>query len=308
MSYFAKILRFGIITATVLQSALAAANPIKIGIGIDAAFAPFFIAQQRGAFKRAGLDVDLVRFTQGGESLDAAVAGQVQVVASAEMTTMIRLPRADLRPLVIYEESGNYIKLVARAGINSVQQIKKFGVVKGSSSEYATFKTLQKFGLDRQSVQLLPTAPPELPALMTRGDIDAFFAWEPWPAIGLKQGGKVLQTSGDVGYTFAMWLTVSGAWLDANRDAAKKLIEVIAETNRQIIADPVKASEDLQAQTKLSAADTVAFLRDTKWRVRNFTAADIESYDQVADFLASQKVTPVKVDVRKSLQQGFYKE
>lgn len=309
MSYFSKLARLAVAAVAVVSSTLAMAEPIRIGTGIDAAYAPFFIAQQRGMFKKAGLDVELVRFTQGGEAVDAAVAGQVHIVGSAEMTNMIRLPRADLRPLAIYEESGTYIKLVVNPKITSPQQIKKFGIVKGSASEYSTFRALQKFGIDRAAVQTMNAPPPELPALLARGDIDAFFAWEPWPGIVLKQGtGKVLATSGEVGYTYAMWLNVNGAWLDANRDAAKKLVEVLAEADRAIVADPAKAAQDLQAQTKLPAADTIGFLKDTKWKVRNFTQADIESYDQVADFLFTSKITPTKIDVRKYLQTGFYKE
>ena len=73
-------------------------------------------------------------------------------------------------------------------------------------------------------------------------------------------------------------------------------------------ADPVKASEDLQAETKLPAADTIGFLKDTQWKLRDFNAADLESFDQIADFMLMQKITAAKVDFRRSLQVGFYKE
>ena len=307
-----KKLRHAIVGIVAVQSLLcaagASAETIKFGLGIDAAYAPFFVAQQRGDFKKAGLDVELVRFTQGGEAVDALVAGQIQVSGAAEMTTILRLPRGDLKPLAIYEESGTYIKLAVRPGITSGSQIKKFGVVKGSSSEYATYKAMQKFNIDPKSVQLVGSAPPELPALMARGDIDGFMVWEPWPGIAVKQGGSILATSGEVGYTYAMLLTVSGKWLEANKETAAKILKVLEESNKGIAADPVKASQDLQAATKLPAADTVGFLRDTKFKVRDFTPADVASYGEIADFLVNQKISPVKVDASKYLQQGFWKE
>jgi NitT/TauT family transport system substrate-binding protein len=286
----------------------AAAEPIKIGVGSDAAYAPFFIAHHRGLFKQAGVDATLIRFAQGGDAMDALIAGQVVMSGAAEQTTMIRMTRGDVRPLAIYEQSGTYLKLVARPPIADVMQIKKYGVVKGTVSEYCTFKTLLKFGIDRQSVQTIASGPPELPALLVRGDIDAYFAWEPWPTIGLKQGGRVLHTSGDVGYAYTMWVSVSGAWLDANPAAAKALVAALAEADRQIASDPVKASEDLQAETKLPAADTIGFLKDIQWKLRDFAPADLESFDQIADFMLMQKITTAKVDFRKSLQVGFYKE
>jgi NitT/TauT family transport system substrate-binding protein len=308
MNFLFAFLRRLCPVALLLFGSFALAQPIKVGVGIDAAFAPFFVAQQRGLFKQAGLDVTLVRFAQGGEAMDALAAGQVMLGGSAEMTTMVRMSRADLRPLAIYEQSGSYIKLVARSPITEVSQIRKFGIVRGSSSEYAAVRALQKFGVDRQSVQLVPVSPPEMPALLARADIDAYFAWEPWPDLGRKQGGRVLLTSGDVGYAFAMWLTASGPWLQANPEAAKKMLAVLAEVNRQIVADPVKASEDLQAQTKLPAASTLDFLKSTQWKVRDFTPADLEGYEQIAEFMAAQKITPTKVDVKRSLHVGFYKD
>jgi len=308
MKLLPKFLRRAWPGLLLLIGSCALAEPIKVGVGIDAAFAPFYVAQQRGLFKQAGLDVTLVRFAQGGEAMDALAAGQVAIGGSAEMTTMVRMSRADLRPLAIYEQSGSYIKLVARSPISEVSQIRKFGIVKGSSSEYATVRALQKFGIERKSVQLVSVSPPEMPALLARADIDAYFAWEPWPELGRKQGGRVLLNSGDVGYAFAMWFTASGPWLEANPDAAKKMLAVIAEVNRQIVADPAKASEDLQAQTKLPAGSTLEFLKETQWKVRDFTAADLEGYEQIAEFMAAQKITPSKVDVRRSLRLGFYKE
>eukprot|EP01031_Cornospumella_fuschlensis_P019344 gene19344-23706_t len=51
-----------------LSLAPAGAEPIRIGMGVDPSHSPFFVANQRGLFKKAGLDVNLVRFTQGGEA------------------------------------------------------------------------------------------------------------------------------------------------------------------------------------------------------------------------------------------------
>ncbi len=69
------------------------AQPINVGVGIDAAYAPFFIASHRGLFKKADLDVNLIRFAQGGEGVDAVIAGQAQLAGASEMTTLVRLPR-----------------------------------------------------------------------------------------------------------------------------------------------------------------------------------------------------------------------
>lgn len=310
MKPFSLVGRMFSAAALVLAFAGAArAETIPVAIGNDAAFAPFFVAQNRGLFTKAGLDVKLTRYAQGGEALDAVVAGQAVLGGAADQTTIIRLGRTDtLRPLFIYEESGTYLKAVARPAVTGPADVKKLGIVKGTVSEYSAAKMLETFKIPRESVQFVTSGAPEFPALLARGDIDAYFAWEPWPTIGVRSGGKILMTSGEAGYAYTMWLTASAAWLEKNEKDARAVMAVLAEADRLITADPAAAAEDVQAVTKLPAKDTLPLIRDLTFKVRDFSAADRKSFASIADFLVAQKVTPAKVDVDRFLQAGFFKE
>ncbi|MFX5812994.1 ABC transporter substrate-binding protein, partial [Acinetobacter baumannii] len=88
-----------------------------------------------------------------------------------------------LRPLAVTYQSKTYVKLVARKAITSADKIKKFGIVAGSVSEYVTGLTLKTLNIDAAKVEMVRSGPPELPALLARGDIDAYFVWEPWPTL-----------------------------------------------------------------------------------------------------------------------------
>ena len=301
-----------ILTATA-TAAVADSPPIRFAVGVDPAFTPIFLAKHEKMFEEAGLNVQLQQFTQSNEGLDSINAGLTDLVGAAEPGTLTRITRGDIRPLAIYEQSGKYIKLVVKDGISDVKQIKKFGIVPGSVSEYATHKLLDKFKIDLQSVQLITAGPPELPALLANKSIDAFFAWEPWPSVGIRQGGKVLMTSADVGYTYTMWLSANGSWLDKHRDEAKKVVATLAKACA-VVQDGI-AKNDLsrpiaanRALAKLPPDQTTSFLRDVECVVRDFTSDDLESYDQIATFLHQAKMTPVKADFRKVMQLGFFKE
>ena len=293
--------------------AAADAPPIRFAVGIDPAFTPMFLAKHEKMFEEAGLNVQLQQFTQSNEGLDSINAGLIDLVGAAEPGTLTRITRGDIRPLAIYEQSGKYIKLVVQNGITDVKQIKKFGIIPGTSSEYVTHRLLDKFKIDPKSVELVNAGPPELPALLAGKSIDAYFVWEPWPSVGIKQGGKVLMTSADVGYTYTMWLSANGAWLDKNRDAAKKVVATLAKAC--VVVQEGVASGDLsrpvaanRSMAKLPREQTESFLRDVECVVRDFTPEDLESYDQIADFLHQAKMTPVKADYRKVMQFGFVKE
>jgi len=145
------------------------------------------------------------------------------------------------------------------------------------------------------------------PALLARGDIDAFFAWEPWPTNGVKQGGRVVMTSKDVGYVDTMWITAAAGWFDANPEPARGILKVLARACEIVVHDPARAAAAVQAVTRIPVAQTLTALKDMDAGVRDFTDADFQSYDGIAAFLAQQKMTPGVVDFRRVLQRGFYK-
>lgn len=295
-------------SVVMLGAAPLAAEPIRIGIGVDPSHSPFFVASQRGLFQKAGLDVNLVRFTQGGEAVDALVAGQVDLADAADQTTMIRMARAPLLPLAIFGESGRIIKLAASAKISDIKDIKKFGIVKGSVSEYSAIKALKTAGIDPKSVQMVPAGPAELPALLMRGDIDGYFLWEPWPALAVKQGGKILMTSGEAGYSYTLWITTTPAYYEKHKPELEKLLGVLKDADEIISKEMDAAAKDVNAQTKVPLPDVLAIMKDTTWKVRDFTPADIATFEQVAQFLADNKATPSLLDVRALVKPGHVKE
>jgi NitT/TauT family transport system substrate-binding protein len=281
--------------------------PIKIGVGSDPVFASFYLAAHEKMFAAENLDVVVQPLSDGGEALNSLVAQQVHLGVAAEPTHMVRFARAEMRPLAIVYQSGRYIKMVLGKDVESPDKAKKFGIVAGSVSEYSTQLLLKKYGIDPGTVQMVKSGPPELPALLARGDVDAYFAWEPWPTNGVRQGGRVVMTSKDVGYTDTMWITPTAGWLEANGDAARGILKVLAKACDIVVKDPPRAAAAVQAIIKMPPSQTLMLLKDMDPGVRDFTDADYQSYDSIAAFLAERKITPGLVDYKRVLQRGFYK-
>ncbi len=296
-----------VVAATRPTALLAQDAPFKIGVGSDPVFSSFYLAAHEKMFEAEKLNVAVQLYADGGEAMNALVAQQVSLAAAVEPTNMVRFARAELRPLAVVYQSGRYVKMVVGKDVESLEKIKKFGIVAGSISEYCTLLALKKIGLDRDAVQMVKSGPPELPALLARGDIDAFFAWEPWPTNGVKQGGRVVMTSKDVGYTDTMWITAAAGWFDANPETARGILKVLARACEIVVNDPARAAAAVQAITRIPVAQTLTALKDMDAGVRDFTDADFQSYDGIAAFLAQQKMTPGVVDFRRVLQRGFYK-
>ncbi|MGO4852920.1 ABC transporter substrate-binding protein [Phaeovulum sp. W22_SRMD_FR3] len=284
-----------------------AAAPLRIGVGSDPVFAAFFLAAHEKLFEAEGIEVSLQPYAEGAEAMNALVAGQVDVSAASESSTMVRMPRAELRPLAVVYHSGKYVKLVLREGIADPGEIRRFGLVPGSISEYCTGLTLQHFNLDPAQVEMIPSGPPELPALLARGDIDAFFAWEPWPATALTQGGHVALTSADVGYVDTIWATASAAILGSNPEGLQAMLRALAKASDITQSDPARAAEGVRAITRIPVETSLKAFKDMTLGVRDFTDADFISFDGIASFLADHKVTTGLVPYRDVMQRGFYK-
>lgn len=305
--------RAAVVVAALLAAADASAQglstaPIRFSVGIDAAYSQVFLAQHEQLFQAAGLTVEVRQYPQGGDGVDAMVAGQMELSGSAEPTVLIRSLRADLRAIAVMGQSGKYIKLTARPGIAEIKQIRKFGIVPGTVSEFSTAKLLTKYGIAPGSVEMVKSGPPQFPALLSRGDVDAYFLWEPWPANGVKLGGTVLLTSGEVGYSYNMWVIAPAAWLDTHKAEATALLGMLAKACQRVNADPAKAAVANQAVAHIPPQTTLDLLKDVDCKVRDFTPADIATYKEIADFLVDRKITPTKADVDKVVQVGFYKE
>jgi NitT/TauT family transport system substrate-binding protein len=300
---FAAMLATAFATSANAQSK----EPFKFATGVDAAYVSIYLAKINKLFEKHGVNVEILQFTQGGDSLDSVVAGQTVMGSAAEPTTLIRTARTDIKVLGVIGQSATYIKLVVRPGINDVKDLKKLGIVPGSVSEFSTEQMLVKYGIDPKSVEIIKGGPPEFPALLSRGDVDGYFLWEPWPTNGVKQGGKILLTSGDVGYAYNMWVSADAKWLAGHEADAKALLAALAEGCEIARADPARAAAAVQAEAKIPAATAADMLKEVQCVVRDFSDADMATYQKIADFLTSRKIIPNKLDVTKIVLKGFYK-
>lgn len=281
-------------------------EPIKIAVGVDSAFVAAYVAKRNKLFEKRGVNVELVQFTQGGDGLDAVVAGQIPIGGGGEPTTMLRAARADLKVLGVISQSGTYIKLVVKPEISDPKQLKKLGIVPGSVNEFVTEQMLAKYGVDPSTVTFVRAGPPEFPALFARGDVDGYFLWEPWPANGVKQGGKILLASGDVGYVYNLWLSANGAWLEKNTAAAKSIMAALSDACELVRADPAVGAAAVQAEAKIPAAIATDMLKEVQCVVRDFTPSDLSTYEKIAAFLKSKKLLPAEFDAKKIFQVGFF--
>lgn len=284
----------------------AAGPTIRIGVGIDASYAPFFLADAKGLWAKHGVNVELVQFGQGSEGVNNLVAGQVQMSGNSDTTTISMLPQdPDLGSLMVYEQSGKYLKVVLGPKVTSPAKIRKMAVSPGLS-ELAATRFLESKGIDPKSVDFVTADPPEIPALMKKGDVDAYVLWEPWPTKGVAQGGRILENTGAYGVTYSQWLLTSAAWLKANPDTATKVAQTLEEAARLTESDPNAAAQATEKAVKVPAAQTLTAIKEIDFATRDFTDADLKGYADTAQFFVDTGKVKAEPDVTKAVQRGWF--
>jgi NitT/TauT family transport system substrate-binding protein len=281
---------------------------VRLAVGVDASYAPFFLADEKGLFKKHGVNVQVVQFGTGGEAVDAIASGQIQMAGSSDVTTIGKVQQnPDLRGLLIYEQSGRYLKVVEGKKISAPSQIKKMAIVPGLS-ELAAIRFLESKHIDAKSVKFITADPPEIPALLQKGDIDAYVLWEPWPTKGVQLGGKIGGTTGDYGLSYVQCLITGNKWLSANQGTAVNVAKALNEAAQLTESDPQAAAQATMKATKIPVAQTVSAVKEIDFKVRDINAADLKVADGTAEFYVQTGKLKSKPDVRTLMVQNWFSQ
>ena len=178
-----------VIAALVLSSGLALAQKVTISVGGAGClcYLPTMLAQELGEYKKAGLDVEIVDFKGGSQSLTAVIGGSADVV-SGYFDHCVNLA-AKNQPLVAFVTYDRYPGLVLivspkHAGeIKSIKDLagKKVGVsAPGSSTDFFLKYLLKKNGVDPNSTAVIGVGlGATAVAAMEQGQIDAAVMLDP---------------------------------------------------------------------------------------------------------------------------------
>ena len=266
--------------------------PFTLAVGVDPVFTPVFVAAEEGLFAEEGLQVDVRQFSNAGEAADALVAGGVDVAGVPDYNLLARAPRADLSAFGIYaEDHGDYVKVVSAKDVSEPREMKTMGVVPGTYSEYAAAKLLEDAKVDPSTVKFVPSGPPELPPLLSKGEVDGFVIWPPWTTRAEESGdGKILMTTRDYGLGTVLTMSTTDTWLQDHRSEAQALMRAMTAATKLAEQDPAKAAAAASKAAKLPEPLTESAVGELDFKVRGFTSEDRRSFDEIGDYLVERDV------------------
>ena len=180
-----------VIGASAIMAPVARADDVvRVGEGPFLTGGGFFVALERGYFKKMGLDIQIKLFNDGALAVPSMLAGELDVslmTANAGFfnsvakgaSMIVVLDRGNNSPGYGYTAT-NVTQALYDQGVRSAADFaklkgKKIGIgALGSINQYTTAKALQKAGLDpRKDVQWIAGASqPDLMKMLGQGQVD----------------------------------------------------------------------------------------------------------------------------------------
>jgi NitT/TauT family transport system substrate-binding protein len=195
------------LAALLLSSGLALAQS-KVTLAIGGAgclcYLPTVLAKQLGEYEKAGINVDLIDFKGGSESLKAVIGGSADVVSGYfDHCVNLAAKGQHLQAFVVYDRYPGLVLVVSPKHTSEIKSVKdlankKVGVsAPGSSTDFFLKYLLSKNGVDPNSVGVVGVGlGASAVAAMEQGQIDAAVMLDPSVTI-LKSRNKDLTVLSD---------------------------------------------------------------------------------------------------------------
>jgi len=188
--------------------------PIKLTLAVEPA--PFSgliaVADEKGFFKQAGVDVTIKLYPSGLESLDAMLKGEAEIATAADIAFASLMSKdSSLRVVAsIGVTVGNQI--VARKDRNIREPAdlkgKKIGFTPNTVSDYFLYAFLLTNHLSPDDVNVVSIPAARQVEAVVKGEVDAVSAFEIYAFVAKEQLGK-MPCAGTLRTTSA----INGFWL-----------------------------------------------------------------------------------------------
>lgn len=238
--------------------------------------APFsaaaLLADSRGWFRAAGVDVTLVERSSGRSALAELTDGQGDFATAAETPIMFALMKSTpLKVIATLGVSFDNTTLVGRRdrGIESSDNLPghRIGYAPGTNSQYFLDTFLEYRGHKQDSVERIPLKPDEMLKALTDGKVDVIACWSPlnhYALEALGDNGQELRIGAIYRWS---WNLVARDEAVANGPLAAPIINALIRATAEIVRDPHGCARELSPRLGMPADKLAEVWKQTSFDV-----------------------------------------
>jgi NitT/TauT family transport system substrate-binding protein len=249
---------------------------VKVGLSDWPGWVAWYVAEQKGYFKKYGAKVKLVWFANYTDSIAALSAGQLDANSQTWSDTMTPLAKGvPLKTVLVNDNSAGNDALMVSAKIKSFSDLKGKSVAleQFSISHFVLANALAKNGLAIKDVKIVNLSAGDAAAAFMSGKVDAAVVWNPWVSKIESSGkGRALFTSRDMPGMVPDLLVAHGKALGdkAKRAELVAMIKAWFDTEQFIRSNQAEALQIMSKVVGMKPDEYKVFLPGTRF----FNAAD----------------------------------
>lgn len=236
-----------IVPTTAPAAKAGALTPIRFAVLPVADVLPFYVAEQNGYFKDAGLDVQLVPVASAAERDQVLQSGQVDGVLT-DLITPITFNAEQPRVKVVRKARQAFpdqplFRLVTgpNSGVNTVADLKgqPIGISENSVIAYWADRILTQEGLTKADLQT--QAVPNVATraqLVAQGQLKGAILPDPFASLIVLQGGKVIQDDTKYPQIGQSVIVFRNETITRNADAVRRFLQAYDKAVGDLRARP----------------------------------------------------------------------
>jgi NitT/TauT family transport system substrate-binding protein len=228
-----------------------AGPPEKITIAyatlLEAALAQ--VAQTRDYYRAEGLEAAARLHPYGKLALEELLAGKADFATVAETPVMFAIMKGEkIAIIATIHDSGVSHAIMARKdrGILVPGDLKgkRIAATLGTTSDFFLDALLGINRIAREDVEIVNIEAQEIPDALTRGDIDAVSAFNPYKAWGQKKWGDRVVTFEDKDiYRLTFNVVATQEFIRNNPDTVKKMLRALVKAEESVRRNPAEAQQ-----------------------------------------------------------------
>jgi len=228
------------------------------------------VANHLDLWKQAGVDVNLIPFTDGPTQVQAMAAGSLDIGYVGGGATWMAMTGQAVIVAPSEATLGDAIIASAKSGAKTIADLKglRVGVAKGGSGELILDLALQKAGLTPDDITEVPLTAPAVVTAFVAGQIDVAATYSPLSDQILQSAPDAVTIATDKDFPDSQFI---GAWVASTQamsqhpDAVERFLEVYAQANDYRIANPTDSVNWASAASGAPADQLQSQVNTLKW-------------------------------------------
>ena len=220
------------------------------------------VADDQGLWKKHGLEAEKKVFTNGPLQIQALGTGDLDFgyIGPGAMW----LPATGKAKIIAVNSLGNADRVITQPGITSIEQLKgkKVAVPEGTSGDMILTLALQKAGLEKKDVEVVPLEAAAIVSAFSSKQVDAAGFWYPGIATIKQQVPDLVELAKNEDFSdtvsFPTAFVAGNDVVDKEKDKAEKVTAVLREAIQYRYDNPDKTVELTAKLLKMPAEQVKA--------------------------------------------------